>query len=314
MNRRCGAAPTQTPPKPTSRPLTRFRWSAKTLRVSNRPSPSVSSKIRMRSCAWSSADAPRVGIGLGDPEPAAVVDRHGDRLDDVGLAGEERDLEARRHGHRPRGLLGAEAGVPIDVERRGPAPGRDGRLGVVQPEVVEVDVAPAAALAIHQPDHDLLAQVLRTGRRPRAPCPRDRRPTPGRRPGPCRCGPARRASPASEPPPTRKLANGLVTRNGTEVKVPSARRRRPRKLPTQNRPGVPAVHVAATPVNGVALDRLTLEGIPLGRPVGQGAGLEVQVERASARIEPGPCPRYRRAASAHRPLRATARAGPQERS
>ena len=47
-----------------------------------------------------------VGIGFGDPEPAAVVDRHRDRLDDVGLAGEKRHLESRRHGHGPGRLFG----------------------------------------------------------------------------------------------------------------------------------------------------------------------------------------------------------------
>ncbi len=61
---------------------------------------------------------PRVRIGLGDPETAAIVDRHGDRLNDVGLAGEKSDLEARRNGHRPRGLLGRQAGVGVSIERR----------------------------------------------------------------------------------------------------------------------------------------------------------------------------------------------------
>ncbi len=49
-----GAAPTQTPPKPTSIPLTRLSLSAKTFFESNLPSPLVSSKIKMRSCALSS--------------------------------------------------------------------------------------------------------------------------------------------------------------------------------------------------------------------------------------------------------------------
>ena len=44
---------------------------------------------------------PRVGVGLGDPETASVVDRHRDRLNDVGLAGEKGDFEPRRNGHRP---------------------------------------------------------------------------------------------------------------------------------------------------------------------------------------------------------------------
>ena len=105
------------------------------------------------------ADAAGVRVRFGDPEPAPVVDRHGDRLDDVGLAGEERDAEPRRHGHRAGGLLGAEPGMLVDVAGRRPPPGRDIRARGVQPEVVEVDVAPADRLAIHQADPHVLARV-----------------------------------------------------------------------------------------------------------------------------------------------------------
>ena len=119
--------------------------------------------------------------------------------------------------------------MSVDVEGRGPAPRRDGRLGVVQPEVVEVDVAPAAAFSIHQPDHDLLAQVLPTGRRPRAPGPRDRLRTPGRPPGPCPSGRAPRASPRA----SRRRSGSWRTawRPGTAPTSmsPWARRRRPRR-------------------------------------------------------------------------------------
>ncbi len=103
----------------------------------------------------------RVGIRLGDPDPAPVVDCHRDRLNDVGLAGKEGHLEAGWDGHRPRGLLGTEPGVFVDVERRGPSPWRDDRPRLVQPEVVEVDVAPTHRLLVHQPDHDLPAEVVR---------------------------------------------------------------------------------------------------------------------------------------------------------
>ena len=106
-------------------------------------------------------DAPRVRVGLGDPDTASVVDRHRDRLDDVGLAGEERDLEAGWNGHRPCRLPGREPGVGVSVERRGAPPPRHGRRHIVQPEIVEIDVPPALARSIHQPDHNVPAHLLR---------------------------------------------------------------------------------------------------------------------------------------------------------
>jgi hypothetical protein len=54
MKYRYGAAPTYTPPNPTSIPLTRFSFSAKTVFLSNRPSPSASSKMKMLSWPWPS--------------------------------------------------------------------------------------------------------------------------------------------------------------------------------------------------------------------------------------------------------------------
>src|SRR5436190_1367504 len=80
MNMRYGAAPTQTPPKPTSRPLTRFSPSMKTVRLSKWPSPSVSSKIRMRSLPCPSGwrgqllarRRPRRQVGLLGMEPEVV--------------------------------------------------------------------------------------------------------------------------------------------------------------------------------------------------------------------------------------------------
>ena len=45
------------------------------------------------------------------------------------------------------------------VERAGPPARRDVGFRVVQPKVVEVDVSPADGLSVHQPDHDLPAQV-----------------------------------------------------------------------------------------------------------------------------------------------------------
>ena len=96
--------------------------------------------------------ASRVDVGLDDPQPAAVVDAERDRLVHVRLAGEERDLEARRARSSP---CAASSGVSpaylYDVGRRR-------RLGLrplrrtfgfcgVEPEVVEVDVPPVRRCA-----------------------------------------------------------------------------------------------------------------------------------------------------------------------
>ena len=53
-----------------------------------------------------------VAVALGDPEPAPVVEGHGDRLADVGLAGEEGDGEALRHRHLRGGLAQRHGGLP----------------------------------------------------------------------------------------------------------------------------------------------------------------------------------------------------------
>jgi len=48
--------------------------------------------------------AHRIGVRLGDPQATLVVDRERDRLVHVGLARDQVDVEARRHGHRGRGF------------------------------------------------------------------------------------------------------------------------------------------------------------------------------------------------------------------
>ena len=50
------------------------------------------------------AQPDRIGVILDDPEPSLVVDGHGDRLDDVGLGGEQGDREALGNSD-PRGGL-----------------------------------------------------------------------------------------------------------------------------------------------------------------------------------------------------------------
>ena len=93
-----------------SNPLTRFSFSANTVRLSNWPSPSASSKIRIRSWASASGSAARIAVGLGDPQPAAIVDGHGDRLPHVRLAGKSGDRKALGQLHGLGRGLGRQAG------------------------------------------------------------------------------------------------------------------------------------------------------------------------------------------------------------
>ncbi len=99
-------------------------------------------------------DADRVRVRLGHPEPPPVVDREADRLVDVGLAGKERHPEPVGHRHRLGGVLGSQAGVEEGVGGR-LLRAEDDR--VVEPDIVEVDVAPAPRVVIDQADEDILA-------------------------------------------------------------------------------------------------------------------------------------------------------------
>ena len=95
-----GELATQTPPWPTAIPEGMFRPSAKTVNLSALPSPSVSSRTLTRSRPGPGL-ASRVFQALGDPDPPALVEGHRDRVDDVGLAGDDLDGEPLGHGHLP---------------------------------------------------------------------------------------------------------------------------------------------------------------------------------------------------------------------
>ena len=69
-----------------------------------------------------------VGVVLGDPEPPPGVPRHGDRVADLGLGGEDRDLEPLRHAEARSRPVGGHDGGPVDlgVEDLGIVVGRRG--------------------------------------------------------------------------------------------------------------------------------------------------------------------------------------------
>ena len=110
-----GAAPTHTPPKPTSKPLTRFSFSANTLRLSKRPSPSASSKMRMRSRPSRPSARNRIFVRFGNPHAAAIVERHRDRLLHVGLRRGDGHAEAVGQLHLAGRFVGRQTGMRIIV-------------------------------------------------------------------------------------------------------------------------------------------------------------------------------------------------------
>ena len=74
----------------------------------------------------------RVGHAFHDPEAATFVEAHRDRLDDLGLGGDKRDLEARgeRHGlHRVGWRLAGLISTGLDVFDRAGRQGRSGGTG-----------------------------------------------------------------------------------------------------------------------------------------------------------------------------------------
>lgn len=103
--------------------------------------------------------ADRIGVRLGDPDAAAIVQRHRNRLLHVGLAGHQSHFETLGHQHLFGGFLGREAGEGILVGLgRGRRVGKHRPLGV-QLEVVEVQMSPAAAAGVDQADEKILAHV-----------------------------------------------------------------------------------------------------------------------------------------------------------
>ena len=102
----------------------------------------------------------RIDVGLGHPHAAAVVDRHGDGLFDVRLAGKRRDGKAFRQRHGPGGLVGGQS---REFERVGDVPRtgvREIRFRLVEFEVVEIEMSPAARAAIDQANENIFAEMV----------------------------------------------------------------------------------------------------------------------------------------------------------
>ena len=139
----------------------------------------------------------------------------------------------------------------------------------MQPEVVEVDVAPAATVGVDEPDHDVFAQVggqvdhdafeifaivARGAKDDLAGIAADE------------LDAGRRTRAAGDQEACERL--GDPERDGGQRSL--GRSSPPiSNVPTQNRPWCAALHVAAAPADRVAVDRLALEGVALGGPVGQ---------------------------------------------
>ena len=178
MNSRYGAAPTHTPPKPTSMPADEVQILDEHLAAVE---PSVAVGVfedQDAILALAFRGAHRIGVRLGDPQPAAIVERERDRPHHVGLGGRERHREALRHGHRPRRLDARQArraapdpSAAAAVMSAGDDLVREERPRIVKAEAVEVDVRPGilldvgrggrAGLLVDEPDEDVLAAYAR---------------------------------------------------------------------------------------------------------------------------------------------------------
>ena len=114
MYSRLGVEQSQTPPKPTVMPDRFVRMIGKDLTRGKMAGAFGILKDKDAIMAVLAVGYPmRIGMRFGDPEPAAVVEGHGDGLDHVGFTGEERGVKAGRQRHLGGRLIvgvGASAG------------------------------------------------------------------------------------------------------------------------------------------------------------------------------------------------------------
>ena len=148
MKRRFGAAPTNNPAEPVLQPADEIQPLDEHLPAVEPPVAVGVFEDEDAIAALVPLGAHRIGVCFGDPQAAAIVQREGDRPDDVGLGGGDLDGESLRHGHRPRRFRGRQALVYHRIHRRHQQDVRRGRLvreegpRRVEPEAIEVDVRP----------------------------------------------------------------------------------------------------------------------------------------------------------------------------
>ena len=220
----------------------------------------------------------RVGIGLDHPQPAPVVGAHGHGLVNIGFAGKELDRETLGHGHRLGRLLGRQAGVFERIGRSRLRLGGDLRLFGMKAEVVEIHMAPVTGVFVNDADVNFLALQV-----PQVDC--DALQFLGflaagaknqhLRVGPDDLHTSVRVRSAGD----QKTSPGMRDLEGDAGE--HADRRILDFLVTAD-PVIAlmlAAHVAASGGDGVALDRLALEGGAGGGPVLQSAGFKVEIER-----------------------------------
>ncbi len=91
-----GELATHTPPWPTAMPDGMFSPSAKTVILSNRPSPCVDSSTLIRSLPAPASNAAGIRYALGDPDSTAIVEGHRHGIHDIKLGGDQFDGKALR--------------------------------------------------------------------------------------------------------------------------------------------------------------------------------------------------------------------------
>ena len=94
-----------------------------------------------------------IGVGLGHPQAATVVEGHRNRLPHLGLGGEQLHGEAWRHGHRLGGILGRQP-----IGHRPPPPRLRRRVDLSRDSLPRLDVHKPALLVA---DHDVEEAITR---------------------------------------------------------------------------------------------------------------------------------------------------------
>ena len=102
----------------------------------------------------------RIAKGLGNPEPATIVNRHGNGLMNIRLPGKKGNIEPFRNRHGFGGFGGIKPGVLMAVGgQRANALG-EGWLGFMKKKVIEIDMTPWPVVTIDDFDSDLFPHLF----------------------------------------------------------------------------------------------------------------------------------------------------------
>ena len=224
----------------------------------------------------------RIRKRLDHPDTPLGVDRERDRLHEVGLGSDDRHAKAFRHGHLVCGGLGGQPGLLDWIRRQDLRHARvrwDVGPRVVQAQIVEVHVPPAAGDLVDDTDLDQIAAAIAQiddnaahDLAVRAGGPKEGLLLPGARELDARTGMV--ASTDQKAQPRRVDAEGGGDQSAGRAVLDQLVATDPVVALQPACPASPLVH-------RVAEDRLSGEGVAFRAPIREIPALEPQVELAS---------------------------------